>query len=261
MVKEDLGRWLKHVWLDRDALKRLVVFLLIAACLWIFAGIADEVMEGDSLRFDRGVLLALRTAGDPSDPIGPIWFEQSVRDITALGGTTVLTLIVIAAVGFLLIERKRRTVAFLLLAVLGGMMLTLVLKAGFDRPRPDFVPHAQQVYTASFPSGHSMNSAIVYLVLGAILAQAHRSKAIKVYVMTMAIVITVLVGVSRVYLGVHYPTDVLAGWTLGAGWALCCWLVIQFMQQRKVVEGESGEEKMPIEEPEPAHVVQRESRK
>jgi undecaprenyl-diphosphatase len=249
MLKERIGVWLEHPRLTPGGLARLVVFLLIAASLWAFAEIAGEVIAGDSLEFDRSVLMALRTPGDLGDPLGPLWFEHAVRDITALGGTVVLALITIAVVGFLMIERKRRTIAFLLLAVLGGTLLTPLLKAGFDRPRPDFIPHGQFVDSGSFPSGHSMNAAIVYLVLGTILAQAHRSRSVKIYVISAAIVITALVGLSRIYLGVHYPTDVLAGWTLGAGWALLCWLLIEIMQKKKVVEGEAGEE-MPVEESE-----------
>ena len=230
--------------LSSDGLRYLIAFLVIALSLWIFVGIAEEVVEGDSLAFDRAILEALRTPGDLSDPVGPVWFEQGVRDVTALGGTTILTLITAAVVGFLLLERKPRTIGFLLLAVIGGLLLSMALKAGFDRPRPDFLPHGQEVYTASFPSGHSMNSAIVYLTLASILASAHRARRIKVYVITAAIVITALVGASRVYLGVHWPTDVLAGWTAGAAWAVFCWLLIHRMQQRRMVEGEAGPEEL-----------------
>jgi undecaprenyl-diphosphatase len=230
--------------LSSHGLRYLIAFLIIALSLWIFVGIAEEVVEGDSLAFDRAILEALRTPGDLSDPVGPVWFEQAVRDVTALGGTTILTLITVAVVGFLLLERKPRTIAFLLLAVIGGLLLSMALKAGFDRPRPDFLPHGQEVYTASFPSGHSMNSAIVYLTLASILASAHRARRVKVYVVTAAIVITALVGVSRVYLGVHWPTDVLAGWTAGAAWSVFCWLLMHRMQQRRVVEGEAGPEEL-----------------
>jgi undecaprenyl-diphosphatase len=226
-------------WLSRDGLGYLLLFLLIAAALWAFIGIADEVMEGGSKAFDRALLLSLRTDGNPDDPLGPLWLEQWMRDLTALGGTVVLTLITAGAIGFLLLERKPRTAAFLLLAILGGTLISLALKAGFDRPRPDFLVHGDIVYTASFPSGHSMNSAVVYLLIGAILARAHRSRAIKVYLLACAILITVLVGFSRMYLGVHWPTDVAAGWTAGAAWALLCWLLAYHMQRRRLVEREA----------------------
>ena len=232
--------------LNRDGLQYLIFFLVIAMSLWAFAELADEVIEGESLAYDREILEAFRVPGDLSDPLGPGWLEQAVRDITALGGSTLLTMIVIAVIGFLLLERKPRTIGFLLLAVIGGLLLSLAMKAGFDRPRPDFLPHGHTVYTASFPSGHSMNAAIVYLTLGAILARAHRSRAVKIYVLSVAILVTVMVGLSRVYLGVHWPSDVLAGWSAGAAWAVLCWLLIHRMQRRRMVEdeaalGEAGE--------------------
>jgi undecaprenyl-diphosphatase len=239
MQNAPLAIRLRERWLSRDGLGYLLLFLLIAAALWGFAEIADEVVEGETRAFDEHLLLSLRTAADPTDPLGPPWLEQSVRDVTALGGTLVLTLITAGAAGFLLLERKPRTALFLLLAIIGGSLLSLTLKAGFDRPRPDLLPHGQAVYTASFPSGHSMNSAVVYLLIGAVLARAHRSPAIKVYLLACAILITVLVGSSRIYLGVHWPTDVLAGWTAGAAWALLCWLLAYHLQRRRLVERES----------------------
>jgi len=239
MLSQRLGALFeRHGW-GHHGLSYLLFFLVIALSLWVFAELADEVSEGETMAFDRGVLTALRTPGDLSDPLGPVWLEESVRDITALGGSTVLTLITLAVVGFLLLEGKPRTIGFLLLAVLGGLLLSLALKAGFARPRPDFLPHGQAVYSASFPSGHSMNAAVVYLTLAAIFAQAHRSRGIKLYVLSMAILVTVLVGISRVYLGVHWPTDVLAGWTAGAAWAVFCWLIAHHMQRRRLLESET----------------------
>ncbi len=236
-----VAQWIKGMYPIRGGFSYLLSFLVIVLSLWSFAAIVDEVSEGETQHFDRTLLEALRTPGDLSDPLGPVWMEQSVRDVTALGSSTVLTLIMVAAVGFLMLERKPRTIGFLLLAVVGGVLLSLVLKAGFDRPRPDFLAHGQTVFTASFPSGHSMNSAIVYLTLGTILAQAHRRRAVKVYLISFAVVLTVLVGLSRIYLGVHWPTDVLAGWSVGAAWSMLCWLLIQRMQRRKVIEPQSDE--------------------
>lgn len=241
LVDRSLWERLQDRWATGDGAHYLIFFLVIAVSLWAFFAIAGEVMEGDSQAFDRAVLTALREPGDLSDPLGPIWLEQAVRDVTALGGSTVLTLITIAVIGFLALEHKPRTIGFLLFAVVGGLLLSLLLKHGFDRPRPDFLPHGQEVYTASFPSGHSMNSAIVYLTIGAILARAQRARAVKIYFLTVAIVITLLVGLSRIYLGVHWPTDVLAGWSAGAAWAMLCWLLVHYLQRRRVVERETGQ--------------------
>ena len=192
--------------------------------------------EGEAHAFDRRVLLALRSAADPADPVGPRWIEEVARDLTALGGVGVLTLITAASVGYLLLARKRHAAAFLLLAVGGGLVLSSVFKAGFDRARPDLVAHLAQVYTASFPSGHSMMSAVVYLTLGALLARLHKDLAVRVFLLGAAALVTILVGLSRLYLGVHWPTDVLAGWSAGAAWAALCWLAVLWFQRRGALE-------------------------
>jgi undecaprenyl-diphosphatase len=164
------------------------------------------------------------------------------RDFTALGGVGVLTFITIAALGSLLLSRRFRMALFTLVAVSGGMLLSTLLKLGFDRPRPDLVPHESIVYTASFPSGHSMMSAVTYLTLAALLNSVEPSRRLKAYLLIVAIAVTVLTGVSRVYLGVHWPTDVLAGWAAGAAWAALCWLVAHYMQRRGKVEKPAEDE-------------------
>ncbi len=202
-----------------------VVLLLIAGGLWGFIEIADEVQDRESHHFDRTIMLAMREAGDPKDPWGPPWMEEMGRDLTALGGFTVLTGLTLAVTGFVLFLGQRRIAMIGLIAVAGGMALTHFLKEGFERPRPDLVPHGVLVTNASFPSGHTMMAAVVYLTLGVLLARTLPARALRVYVIGVSAAIAVLVGVSRVYLGVHWPTDVLAGWTLGAAWALVCWLL------------------------------------
>ena len=166
-----------------------------------------------------------------------------MRDFTALGGLGVLALITAAAIGYLLLDGKRHAALAVLVAVGGGQLLSLALKAGFDRPRPDLVPHEVAVYTASFPSGHSMMAAVTYLTLGALLARVNESWQHRLYLISIAIVLTLTVGVSRVYLGVHWPSDVLGGWALGAAWALACWAVMRRLQRRGSVEAaQSGKD-------------------
>jgi undecaprenyl-diphosphatase len=194
------------------------------------------VLEGETHAFDRAVLLAFRNPLDPSDPIGPTWLEIMFRDITALGGTTVLTLMTIAVIGFLLIDGKRAAAVLVLVSVVGGVLLSSVLKFGIDRPRPDLVAHLVEVHTASFPSGHAMLSAVVYLTLGGLLSRVEGPRRIKIYVLSVAVTLTFLIGLSRVYLGVHWPTDVLAGWCAGAAWAVLCWRVALALQRRGDVE-------------------------
>lgn len=214
----------------------LLASLLVAGSIWLFVGIADEMTEGDYRQFDENLLLALRNPQDLSDAIGPAWFEEMMRDFTALGGTAVLVGVTLAVLGFLLLQRKKGMTVFMLCAVVGGFVLSSSLKHLFDRPRPDLVPHQTYVMSASFPSGHSMVSAVVYLTLGGLLARYIRDKRMKIYVLTLAVLTTVIIGCSRVYLGVHWPTDVLAGWTAGTSWALLCWLVALVLQQRGQVE-------------------------
>jgi undecaprenyl-diphosphatase len=220
--------------------KLLVALALVGACLWAFIEIADEVVEGEVRDIDTALLLALRDAGEPTNPLGPAWLEETARDVTALGGVTVLVLITAIAIGYLLLERKRHAALAVFVAVAGGQAASSLLKLAFDRDRPDLVPHLASVYTASFPSGHSMMAAVTYLTLAALLARVHASWRVRGYLMGVALLLTMLVGVSRVYLGVHWPSDVAAGWTLGAGWAIACWLGMRALQREGKVEPASG---------------------
>jgi len=218
----------------------LVAVILGAAALFVFAKIANEVGQGSTRAFDEWLLLSLRTPGDPAVPIGPKRVQELMRDITALGSTGVLTIMVLSVAGFLAMTRKGHAAMLVLVSVVGGTLISQTTKFAFARPRPDLVPHGAEVFTASFPSGHSMMSAVVYLTLGALLARTQADRGVKVYIMTIAVALTVLVGISRVYLGVHWPTDVLAGWSLGGLWALLCWLVMVWLQRRGNVEGETA---------------------
>ena len=218
--------------------RALAALLVAALCAWAFFAIADEVAEGETHDFDTRLLLALRNPADPSDPIGPGWVEELMRDVTALGGLGILAALTLFVAGFLWLQGNRRSMWLMLLAVAGGQAMSTLAKAGFDRPRPDLVPHGMQVYTASFPSGHSMMAAVTCLTLATLVARVQPTRALKAYVLTLAVLVTVAVGVSRVYLGVHWPTDVLAGWAAGAAWALGCWLIAHWLAHRGAVEPE-----------------------
>jgi undecaprenyl-diphosphatase len=201
-----------------------------------FLQIAGEVLEGETSSLDRRLIVALRNPADLSDPIGPLWFEEVARDVTALGGNAVLTLLTAAVAIYLLLTGKKGAALLVLGAVVGGTLLSSGLKIGFSRPRPDLVPHGAPVLTASFPSGHAMLSAVTYLTLGALLARVQPRLRVKAYLIGLAITLTLLIGASRVYLGVHWPSDVLAGWTMGAAWASLCWFVALQLQRRGAVE-------------------------
>jgi undecaprenyl-diphosphatase len=230
-------------WLGRHELPVLLAFAGIAAGIWIFALIANEVSSGNSQGFDRAVLLMMRHAD--LSPKGPPLFQEAARDLTAIGGVAALTLLTLITAGFLLLSRRGHMAMFVCASVVGGLLTSSFLKSFFHRPRPDIIPLGSEVLTTSFPSGHSMLSAITYLTLGALLARSQERKRLKAYFMLVAGLLTVLVGWSRVYLGVHWPTDVMAGWTAGASWAILCWLVARWLQRRRTIEAEvlnSGED-------------------
>lgn len=220
-------------WRDRLELWTLATIALVAGGVWMFIEVADEVMEGESLAIDEALLLAFRSGGDVSDPIGPAWVEELGRDFTALGGVAVLTLLTFTVAGYLWPLGKIRLMWLTLGAIGGGLGISTILKHAFDRARPDLVPHESVVYSASFPSGHSMLAAITYLTLAALLAEIQTRRALKIYFIGVAVLLTLGVGLSRVYLGVHWPSDVLAGWAVGASWALLFWLLLRWLRGKE----------------------------
>jgi len=214
----------------------LIVLAICAASLWGFIKTADAVFENETQAFDRWMLTALRDPANPSNLIGPVWMEEIARDVSALGGFTWITFATVVVAIYLWIDDKTRMAIFLMVATGSGAFLSLILKSFFARPRPDLVPHLSQVFTSSFPSGHSMLAAVVYLTMGSLLASVISNRTLKVYVLGVAVILTTAVGLSRVYLGVHYPTDVLAGWLAGLVWALLCWMAARVLQVRGRVE-------------------------
>jgi undecaprenyl-diphosphatase len=200
--------------------------LVLGLSVLAFIEIADDVAEGDTRRIDRAILTMFRVAGDPETPIGGRWVREAVGDITALGGWTVLTLFVLLLVGFLASLRRWREAALLLAAAVGGTALGQTLKGIFGRERPEEAWRLVEVAHSSFPSGHAMMSAVIYLTFGALMARFANRGRVKLFGMIMGVVLTLMVGVSRVYLGAHWPSDVLAGWCVGAAWAMFCWLVV-----------------------------------
>jgi undecaprenyl-diphosphatase len=213
----------------------LLAGLVIAGCLWGFEELMEVARATTPHAFDTEILLAFRHAGQPDSPIGPPWLEGAVRDITALGSTVVLVLITTATIVYLLLIRRPATALFMFAAVAGGQVLSSLLKLEVDRPRPDLVSHLVTETSLSFPSGHAMLSAVTYLTLGSLAARFLPDRRSKVFVLGLAVLTTVLVGTSRVYLGVHWPSDVLAGWCAGFAWAMLCWLAARLLQRRKVV--------------------------
>jgi len=229
---------------NRPEIWMLTTIFAIGGLVLIFGRVADEVLEGDTTKFDQTILLLFRNANDPTNPIGPLWVEGMARDVTALGSYAVLSIVVSAVIIYLLLAHQRAAAFWILTAVGGGVLLSNVLKLVYERPRPELALHATRVFTSSFPSGHATLSAITYLTLGALLAGLHRARGSKIYFLILAILLTIAVGVSRVYLGVHYPTDVLAGWCIGAAWAAFCWTIFNRLQSRVDISDVSESEKI-----------------
>jgi len=204
----------------RTLLRPLAVLLVLCAACVVFLRVADQVREGETQRVDDRVLRSLRTPADPAVPIGPAWGLPAARNLTALGSVPVLVLVVLAVVGFLVLAHRWWHLALVVAASGGGVLVLMVLKRFFDRPRPTVVPPLMVETSPSFPSGHAMMSAVVYLTLGTLLAQLCPRWRERIYVVTVAATLALIVGLTRLYLGVHYPSDVLAGWSIGLAWAL-----------------------------------------
>lgn len=213
----------------------LVPIIIVSAGLFGFVRLTENVLAGETGGFDRSILLWFRNPQDLSDPVGPAWMEVIMRDMTALGGLLVLALLVTFVVGYLYLRRRRLLALYVSLAILGGTLLNTLLKGLIDRPRPDIVSHATDAALSSFPSGHTMMSTMVYLTLGALLASSSSDTRVKRYFIFWSVLPALLVGVSRLYLGVHWPTDIIAGWMAGGTWALLCLLVA-----RKVLRTSAG---------------------
>ncbi|AQR60352.1 phosphoesterase [Brevundimonas sp. LM2] len=213
----------------------LSALLVIGLGVSIFADLAEDMREGDGHAFDQWVLTSLRQGGDPSDAWGPWWLSTAANDLTALGGISVLGLFATIAVIFLVIQRKRLSAVLLVLGLLGGVALSEGLKAKFERARPPEAFQAVETINASFPSGHALLSTVFYLSLAVMLARAFPSRRLKAYVIGAGVLIAVLVGLTRIYLGAHWATDVFAGWSVGAAWAMALWLVSYAVERRQIV--------------------------
>ena len=223
-------------WVSRQEAVVLVTAFGIVLTLYGFLEVTEEIFDGDPWHFDEWLLRRLRRHDDLAVPIGPPWLAALVIEITALGGVAVLCVALLFAVGYLVLEHRRDAAVLVIVASAGGGLLSVGLKQVFARHRPTIVPHLITVDSLSFPSGHSMAAAVIYLTLGALLARFAVRRRTRIYVIGLSFALTFLIGASRVFLGVHYPSDVLAGWSAGLAWALLCWLVARYLQYRGTLE-------------------------
>ncbi|HTI67149.1 MAG TPA: phosphatase PAP2 family protein [Caulobacteraceae bacterium] len=214
----------------------LLTAVAVGSGLFAFADLTGEVREGETSAFDRTVLLAFRRAGDLGVPVGPHWMQETARDVTALGGFTVLTVVTVLATALLLMHGRRLQAAIFAGTVVASQLLVDGLKLLLARARPDLVPHHDLVYSNSFPSGHAMLTPVVFLTLAAIVSAGEPRRSVRTLLVGAAAALVLAVGVSRVYLGVHWPTDVAAGWLLGAAIAAAASFALHRAAPAKVVK-------------------------
>lgn len=222
--------------LVEEDFEMLLGALLVAASTWTFLLLARAVTGGGTRSVDERILVALRTPGDLADPVGPPWLSSAVADLTSLGSYGVLTLACLAAIVFLVLRRQYHAAALVFATSLGGALIMHGLKGVYDRPRPSLVPHLVRVSSASFPSGHALAATTVYLTLAALLSRLVEDRLARAYIVGVGLTLALIVGFSRVFLGVHYPSDVLGGWVVGLAWAALCWIVTAKLQRRGTVE-------------------------
>ena len=213
--------------------KVLLVLLLLFSAALAFISVGNLVSAGSTRNFDISIIESFRDKNDLSKPIGSQWLLDFMTDVTSLGSATVLTFITIFVSVFLLLQKKYDAFLLLVLATIGGALISVLLKEIYSRERPDLIFRLATVSSLSFPSGHSMMSAVFYLTQAAIVARFQRERKIRIYILSIAIFLTLIIGISRVFLGVHYPTDVLGGWTIGFAWASFCWVIAWYIQRRK----------------------------
>ncbi len=197
---------------------------LALACALVFIVTASLVTGGGVQAFDEAFVRSLRSAADPATPVGPGWLTPLAHGATELGGTPFLTLATVLLAGWFAFRRQWTFLAILLAAVLGETLISHLLKEAFDRPRPDIVPHLVEVSSKSFPSGHASSGAAIYLTYAALFAAQLKERTSRALLFAAAGAVAFAIGASRVYLGVHYPTDIIGGWSLGAAWAAIVWI-------------------------------------
>lgn len=222
----------------RSEIAAVAALLVAALGTLTFVELADDMREPGGQAFDVAVLHAVRPyVDDPARPWGPWWLQEAAADLTSLGGISVLALFALIALGFLLIQGKRLSALLLVCGLAGGVALSEGLKALFERERPPLEYQAVQTLNASFPSGHALLSTVFYLTLGVMLTRAFPRKRLKAYVLGVGVLIALLTGLTRIYLGAHWASDVFAGWSVGAAWAMILWLIAYAIERRQRLRG------------------------
>jgi undecaprenyl-diphosphatase len=213
--------------------RALLIWIALVFALWAFLALANEIGEGETGTIDQRLIMMMRMPGDASNPLGPPWLKDSMRDITALGGVTVLSLLTIVMVVCLILHQKRREGVILAITAIGAQASIEILKIIYDRPRPNQGFADTHAYSTSFPSGHTTESTAIFLTAATVIATLETRANTQILAYIVAIFAIIGVGFSRIYLGMHWPTDVLGGWVLGAAWALVAWIALHWQTSQR----------------------------
>jgi len=207
--------------------------LVAAAGTWAFAELAEHVREGATQPFDEAVLRRL-------DAIHAPWLDEVMLEVTALGNGTVVLALALVSATFLWLNRHRYSAALLGGATAGALLLNILLKSYFDRPRPQVVSWGTHVSTSSFPSGHATSAIVVYATIAYLVARLQQRRLSRIVTLTLAGIVILAIAASRLVLGVHYPSDVAAGLVIGLAWAAFCMALLE-AAARLVRRDRSGE--------------------
>ena len=232
MQSSDLVPFLRRaLTVARAEFAALGALAIVSLGIMTFVEIAADMTGANGRAFDQRVLHWMQpVAGQPR---GPWWLNEAAADITSLGGIAVLTLFAVVALGMLLILGKRLSAVLLVVGLAGGIALSECLKALFERERPSAAFQAVETLNASFPSGHALLSTVFYLTVAVMMTRAFSKRRLKAYVLGVGMVFALMVGLTRVYLGAHWASDVMAGWCVGAAWAMALWLVSYAVERRQ----------------------------
>jgi undecaprenyl-diphosphatase len=219
-------RFIRHF--ARNVYAIFGIFLLSGAaiaivCTWAFSEIAERVRAGGTQSFDNSVMQWMAAHQSPQ-------LQTVMLEVTSLGTGTVVTMIVLIAGLFLWLNHHKHSAILLAAATIGGIVLDELLKIGFNRPRPQVFKWGTYAVSSSFPSGHAMSSIVVYGTVAYLAARLQQNVRSRILTMSLAAIIIILICLSRLYLGVHYPSDVLAGLVIGLAWAAFCMAMLEALQ-------------------------------
>ena len=225
-LQENAARLSSIDWRHAPEIRVIGALLFLSLLFLGMLIVGSRVLTGNPIIYDWAIVLALRNPLNITDPLGPDWFESMTVDLGYLGSVTVVGAIALAVIGYCLLVRRRDLAILVFAAVGGAAIVTTLLKLAVARPGINLGMMRFETSTFSFPSGHAALSAALYLTLAVLIAHAQSQKLVKYYILGLACALTLIIGASRVFNTVHFPTDVLAGWSVGAAWTLICLFAI-----------------------------------